>query len=280
MSRTVGIVVDSIAGLTREFVKKHNISVVPLKVIIGQKEYVDGEFDQDLVIQALHQKVQIRTSQPTPELFMQAYESQLLSYKEVICITISKNLSGTYNSANLAKTIINNEHVHIVDSESNVSGIAYLVERVLEFLEEGHSALEAIDFLEEEKDKGSIIFTVDNLQSLVQGGRLSRVQAIIGNILKIKPILRFKKGVLSVEHKVRSFQNVLLYIVNETKKLLEHGKVVVRIAYVDTTVHAKELEHLIYQLGEDVSVSIVGVISPVVSAHVGLGGLGVFLTSV
>jgi len=280
MSRTVGIVVDSIAGLSKEFVKKNNISVVPLNVMIGQKEYVDGEFDHDLVIQALHQRIQIKTSQPAPELFMQAYENQLLSYKEVICITISKNLSGTYNSANLAKTILDHNHIHIVDSETNINGIAYLVEKVLEFLDEGHNAEEALAYLEKEKDKGSLIFTVDNLQTLVQNGRLSKVQAFIGNMLKIKPILRFEKGVLEVEHKARSFANVLIYLVNETKKLLEHGKVVVRIAYVDTTTYAKELEHLIYQLGEDVSVSITGVISPVISAHVGLGGLGVYLTTV
>ncbi|MDX9692423.1 MAG: DegV family protein [Acholeplasmataceae bacterium] len=278
MSRTVGLVVDSTFGLTREFAKKNSISVVPLKVVIGQREYVDGEFDNDLVVQALHDKIQIKTSQPTPELFMQAYEGQLLNYKEVICLTISKSLSGTFNSANLAKTILEGKKVHVVDTESNINGAAYLLEILLDYLNEGHSAEEGIAFIEEQKDKGSLVFTVDNLQTLVQNGRLSRVQGIIGNILKIKPILRFRRGVLEVEHKVRSIQNALLYLVNETKKLLEHGKVIVRIAYVDTSVQAKELEHMIYQLGDHVKVKITGNISPDISAHVGLGGLGVYLT--
>ena len=280
MKRTVGVVVDSTFGLTREYVKKHQITVVPLKVIIGPKEYVDGEFDTDLVVKALHEKIQVKTSQPAPELFMQAYQSQLLNFDEVICLTISKNLSGTNNSATLAKTILENDHVHVIDTESNINGGGYLAEQLIQFLDKGHSAKEAIDFLEVEKDKGSLIFTVDNLQTLVQNGRLSRVQGFIGNILKIKPILRFKKGVLEVEHKVRSLQSVLNYLVDEVKKLLEHGKAVVRIAYVDNSATAKELEHMIFQLGDDVSVSITGVISPVVSAHVGLGGLGVYLTRV
>lgn len=280
MNRSVGLVVDSTFGISREFAKKHNISVVPLKVVIGDKEYVDGEFDNQKVIDALQNKVQVKTSQPAPELFMQAYESQFLTYKEVICLTISQNLSGTFNSANLAKTILDNPKVHIVDTESNINGAAYLLEVLLNYLNEGHSAEEGVQFVEEQKGKGSLIFTVNNLQTLVQNGRLSKVQAIIGNILKIKPILRFKRGVLDVEHKVRSFNNVLLYIVEETKKLMIEGKVVVRIAYVDTAVQAKELEHMIYQLGDDVSVSITGIISPVISAHVGLGGLGVYLTRV
>lgn len=280
MKRTIGVVVDSTFGLSREYVKKHQITVVPLKVIIGPKEYVDGEFDTDLVVKALHEKIQIKTSQPTPELFMQAYESQLLNYDEVICLTISKNLSGTHNSAVLAKTILENDKVHIIDTESNINGGGYLAEQLIKYLEEGHSAKEAIAYIEGEKDKGSLIFTVDNLQTLVQNGRLSRVQGFIGNILKIKPILRFRKGVLDVEHKVRSLPSVLNYLVDEVKKLMELGNVVVRIAYVDTRSTAKELEHMIFQLGEKVSVSITGVISPVVSAHVGLGGLGVYLTSV
>lgn len=280
MNRTVGLVVDSTFGITREFAKKNNISVVPLKVVIGDHEYVDGEFDNQKVVDALHEKIQVKTSQPTPELFMQAYESQLLNYKEVICLTISQNLSGTFNSANLAKTILDNQKVHIVDSESNINGAAYLLEVLLNYLNEGHTAQQGLDFIEEQKDKGSLIFTVNNLQTLVQNGRLGKVQAFIGNILKIKPILRFRRGVLEVEHKVRNFQNVLLYLVEETKKLMTQGKVVVRIAYVDTSVQAKELEHMIYQLGDDVSVSITGIISPVISAHVGLGGLGVYLTRV
>lgn len=280
MKRSVGIIVDSTFGMNKKYAKENHISIVPLKVLIEDKEYVDGEINPEVVVAALQQKKQVKTSQPTPELFLKAMNEQLTEFEDVIVMTISKNLSGTFNSANLAKTILENDHVHVVDTESNINGAAYLAEITLDFLNEGHTIREALAYLDDEKKKGSLIFTVNDLQTLVLNGRLSKVQAIIGNILKIKPILRFKQGVLDVEHKVRSFPNVILYIVNEVKKLLEQGKVIVRIAYVDTQVQAKELEHQIYQLGENVSVSITGVISPVISAHVGLGGLGIYLTSV
>ncbi|MDI6452149.1 DegV family protein [Peloplasma aerotolerans] len=277
MKRTVGLVVDSTFGLDSKYVKENNISVVALKVIIDGKEFIDGQLAPNQVVDALKSKKSIKTSQPSPEHFMQAYEKQLINYDEVICLTIAKSLSGTNNSANLGKTIMENNKIHVVDSETNINGGMYLTEKLIEFLDEGHNVQDALVYLEELKNKGSLIFTVDNLQTLVANGRLGRVQATIGNILKIKPILRFRKGVLDLEHKVRSSKNVMLYLVNEAKKLMDFGKVVVRIAYVDQSAQAKELQHEIFQLGENVDVKITGVISPVVSAHVGLGGLGIYL---
>lgn len=280
MLKKIGLIVDSTFGLEKNYVKEKDIKVASLKVLIDDREYIDGVVDPEIVVQALEHKKQVKTSQPTPEQFISAIEEQLKTYEDVIIMTLSKTLSGTFNSANLAKTILENPHVYVVDTGSTINGSAYLAEKVIEYIEENHSIEETLLFLEEEKKKGSLIFTVNNLQTLVTNGRLSAVSAFIGNILKIKPILRFREGVLDVEHKVRSMGNAMLYLINETKKLLEKGKVVVRIAYVDTSLQAKELEHQIFQLGDDVSVSLTGIISPVISAHVGLGGLGVYLTTV
>ena len=279
MQRKVGIVVDSTFGLDPKYVKDNQIIVVPLNVLIDNKEYIDGEIHPDVVVDALQNKKTVKTSQPAPELFLKAFEDQLKRYEDVICMTISKSLSGTINSANLAKTLVESEHVYVEDTESNINGAAYLAEKLIEYLDEGHSVQEGLRHLSELKEKGSLVFTVDNLQQLVTNGRLSRVQGFIGNILKIKPILRFSRGVLAVEAKVRSFNNVVLYLINETKKLMVFGKVVVRIAYVDRSTEAKILEHELFQLGENVTIKITGVISPVVSAHVGLGGLGIYITN-
>jgi len=276
--RKVGIVVDSTFGLTEQYIKENQINVVRLKVIIGNETYEDGNFDPEKVVEAFHNKISIKTSQPTPEQFIEAMNEQLQTYDEVICMTLSKTLSGTVNSASLAATIIENPKVHVIDSESTINGGAYLTEKLVEYLNEGHSAEEGLVYLEETKEKGSLIFTVNDLQTLHHNGRLGLISTFIGNILRIKPILRFRRGVLELEHKVRGVTKAMDYLVNETKKLLEFGKkVIVRIAYVDRSIEAKELEHDIYQLGDQVSVKITGVISPVVSAHVGLGGLGVYL---
>jgi DegV family protein with EDD domain len=279
MNRKVGLVVDSTFGLDQKFIKENQISVVPLKVIIDDKEYIDGEINPDLVVAALREGKHVKTSQPAPELFIKAYEEQLKTFSSVICLTISKTLSGTVNSATLGQTILDNKNIYVVDTETTINGGQYLSEKMIEFLNEGHQATEALTYLEELKDKGSLVFTIDNLQTLVKNGRIGKISAMIGNVLKIKPILRFRKGVLDLEHKVRSFKNVMLYLTDEVKKMLNYGNVVVYIAYVDRSVEAKELEHEIFQLGDHVTTKITGVISPVVSAHVGLGGLGIYLTN-
>jgi DegV family protein with EDD domain len=277
MKRKIGIVVDSTFGLSEKYIKDQKISVVPLKVIIDQKEYVDGTINPQVIVDALHQKLDVKTSQPAPDQFIEAYTEQLKTFESVICMTISKTLSGTINSARLAKDILGNDNIHVIDSESNIMGSAYLTEKLIDFIDEGNALKASLEYLEQMKNQGSIVFTVDNLQTLVKNGRLSKMQAMIGNILKIKPILRFRKGVLDLEHKVRSFKNVILYLVEESIKLKEFGKVIVRIGYVDQSIGAKELEHEIFQANPDVDIKIVGVISPVVSAHVGLGGLGIYL---
>lgn len=278
MKRMVGLIVDSTFGMDKAYAESENISIVPLKVLINQDEYVDGTFDPEIAIEAMREGHQIKTSQPSPEVFMEAFKHQLEMYEDVLCLTLSQNLSGTYNSASLAKTIFENSHVHVIDSETTISGGTYLAQKMIEFFEKGKSITEGLAYLEQLKEKGSLIFTVDNLQTLVRNGRLGKVSAFIGNILKVKPILRFRRGVLELEHKVRSHQNVLLYIVNEVKKMLENHSVEVIIDYVDQSISAKELQHAIHNLGDKVKVRLAGIVSPVISAHIGLGGLGVYLT--
>lgn len=279
MERKVGLIVDSTFGLTEAFVKENNITVVPLKVIIDGKEYVDGQMDPNLVVKAMQENKDVKTSQPSPELFMQAFEEQLKMYSDVLCLTLSKTLSGTINSANLGKTLADSEHTFVVDTGQTINGGAYITEKMIEYFNEGHDIHEGLIRLDELLKAGSLIFTVNDLNTLVKGGRLGHIQAFIGNILKIKPILRFRQGVLDLEHKVRNINNVFLYLVNEVKKLLERGKVIVRIAYVDRSTEAKLLEHELFQFGDQVDVKITGVISPVISAHIGLGGLGIYLAN-
>lgn len=279
MGRTVGLIVDSTFGVDKKYAKDNQITIIPLKILIESDEYVDGWFDPLIAITAMQQEKQIKTSQPSPEAFIEAFEEQLKMYDEVICMTLSQTLSGTINSASLAKTMFENPNIYVVDSETTISGGVYYSEKLIDYLNEGKTASEALEYLESLKAKGSLIFTVDNLQTLVRNGRLGKISAFIGNILKIKPILRFRRGVLDLEHKVRNRNNVIVYLVEEVKKMLLNGQVSVLINFVDLNDAAKQLEEEIRNLGTNVRVRLIGLVSPVISAHIGLGGLGVYLTN-
>ncbi len=125
-----------------------------------------------------------------------------------------------------------------------------------------------------------MLFTVDNLKTLVKNGRLSKIQGMIGNILKIKPILSFKQGVLEVAKKVRSKLGAIDYITSFVEDNCSSDlKTEVRIEYIDEDEGALTLKERIEKLGRNIKVTITGVISPVISAHVGLGALGVYLVN-
>ena len=84
MKRKIGLVVDSTLGLSKEYAAEQRITVVPFKVLIDDKEYIDGQIHPDVVVEALQQGKHVKTSQPTPELFMKAYEEQLKMFPQVI----------------------------------------------------------------------------------------------------------------------------------------------------------------------------------------------------
>src|SRR5690554_3533814 len=271
--RKIGFVVDSTFGY-----KGSEATVVPLNVFIDDKEYVDGEFDGSLVVEALEKDLKMSTSQPSPNAFLNAYEKELAKgYEHVICLTISSSLSGTFNSANLGKDILENDNVTIIDTKTVNLGSEYILEEAIKYANLGKSLEEVIEYVNELISKGSIIFSVDNLQTLVKSGRLGRISALIGSVLKIKPILRFKEGILNVEAKVRGLMGVFKYITNQVAELLTGEKVVVRITYVDNLGYAENLESMIKDLNGNVDLKITGQLNATVAAHIGLGGMGIYL---
>ena len=272
--RKVGFVIDS----TFTF-KTKDISVVPLKVIIDDAEHVEGQISNDLVVDALKNNRDLKTSQPTPNSYVEAYEHQLsLGYEHVICLTISSTLSGTINGANVAKDIVDNEKITVIDTQSASVGATAVLENALAYAETGKSVEEVIAYINESVKKGSVIFSVDNLSTLVKNGRLSKVSAFIGGLLRVKPILRFKEGVLTVESKARGILGVFKYITAQVAEMVEKNDVVVRITYVDNLAYAEEMEKSILDLNNDkIDVQVRGIVSTVMAAHIGLGGMGIYL---
>lgn len=278
----IGFVVDSTFTIDKAFAKKHDIHIVPLTVFIDGKAHLDGTITVDDLKQAFLNDSDFKTSQPTPEEYIKAYEKQLKTYDQVLVLTLAKNLSGTYNSATLAReTLEQPEKVTIVDTESTGAGGLYFMEQIAALREAGADMKALVDKAEAIKQAGLFFITVDDLKYLVKGGRISKTKAMIGNLLKKKPILKFKNGKLELEETVRSFIGVKTFIVEATKKLLDASKqnIKVYINFVDDEERAKTVKEALLELGERVSIRVVGTVSPVVSAHVGLGTLGIYIVT-
>lgn len=206
----IRIVTDSTADLPLELCKEYNIETVPLYITFGDKVYKENV---DISREEFYQKLKEyephglpKTSQPTPKDFIDKYNS--IKEDVIISIHISTKLSGTYESANLAKKSINKD-ITIIDSGMVSPGLGLLVLNAAKAVKAGWSKEQVIELINKLKPRITIYFTVENLRHLEKGGRIGRAQALLGGILNIIPILSFKEGIIVPIEKIRGSKKVL-----------------------------------------------------------------------
>ena len=211
----IRIVVDSSSDVTKEILKKYNIEMVPLVVNFEDGSYLDKvELATDEFFDKLSKADKLpTTSQASPAAFEKVFRKILDEGDEVLGIFIASELSGTYQSAVMAKDIIGDEdRIHLIDSKSACLGTFSLVLKAIELIEENKKIEEIVDTLEKVKDKVTLVAAIDTLKYLLKGGRLSKTQAIAGTLLNIKPIITVKSGQIAVLDKVRGNNNVLKWM--------------------------------------------------------------------
>lgn len=195
------IIVDSTADLVPQI--KERVYTVPLSVIFGDEEYVDGvTIDHKTFYEKLIESdVLPTTSQATPDAFMAEFEKAKAAGESAVVITLASAFSGTYQSAVIAAEEY--ENIYVVDSGSAAMGSGILVELALRLLEEGKSAEQIAGILEQEKKRILIVALVDTLEYLKRGGRVSKSVAFAGTVLNIKPVLAVENGQIRMLGKAR-----------------------------------------------------------------------------
>jgi len=201
----VRIITDSTSDISLDQAKKMGITIVPLKVIFGDKEYKEGiEITMDGFYEKLVAADKLpTTSQPSPDDFLGYFQQAKEAGDSVVVILIAGKLSGTLQSATIAKEMADYSEIYIVDSLNAITGLRLLVEHAVKLREQGMSASQISDTLEIIKDRIVLLAMVDTLEFLHKGGRLSKSSAIIGSLLKFKPILQLKDGAIGVVGKER-----------------------------------------------------------------------------
>lgn len=183
----IRFLVDSTSDLSKDY----GVYCVPLKVEIGGKEYRDGvDLDRDTFYKLLTTTETFpKTSQPSPQDYIDIFEEVKANNDTLICILLSSALSGTYQSAVLAKNIVEYDNIHIIDSLSTTYAVKIMVDKGRTMAEEGKSAKEIVEVLEELKHRIKIYASVDTLDYLAKGGRLNAAVAAVGNVARLKPII-------------------------------------------------------------------------------------------
>ena len=189
------IVVDSTADILPEYLDQ--IHTVPLTVSFGEEEYIDGvTIDHRTFYQKLIETdATPSTSQASPAAFAEQYDQAAAADEEVVVITISSKLSGTYQSAMIAAA--GHSSVYVVDSENASVGCGILVGLALRYLRDGMTASAIAEKLQEDKKKIVVIALLDTLEYLKRGGRISKAAAFAGGLLNIKPVISVRSSFLA-----------------------------------------------------------------------------------
>lgn len=215
----ITILTDTMCDVPREFVEKYNIKVLPLLVNFGEESFRDGiDITADEFFKKLETSQELpTTSQINPPQFESIFKEEIGKNNTIIGILGSSKLSGTYNSAIIAKNSIADDNIHIIDSEAVTLGAGLLVIKAARLAQEGRKAEEIVEEIEEAKKRLKQFFIVGNLKYLYKGGRISLSASVIGSILNIKPIITTVDGKLEMLEKTRGIKKAISMMMDMIK---------------------------------------------------------------
>jgi len=204
----VRIIIDSACDMPKKEAEELKLDFLPLKTIFGEEEFLDGiTITHDEFYARLENSAENpSTSQISPAEYEDVYEDVKKCGDTAVVITLSSKLSGTYQSANIARDGYE-DCIHIVDSENVTLGEQLLVRYACELRDLGFSAPEIVKALEKKKKDIRVAAVLDTLEYLQRGGRISKTVAVAGNLLSIKPVVAILDGEVSLVAKARGLKN-------------------------------------------------------------------------
>ena len=209
--RPVAIVADSTLDIPVALATELGITVVPLDVHIGDETFLDGvEISSAAFLARLATSPTLpRTSQPPPARFEDAFRAATAAGMDVLCVTVSAELSGTGNSARLAAEAFDPGRVRIVDSRSVSIGGGFIAIAAARAARESASLTELVALAESMPARTSLYAALDTLEYLQKGGRIGRASALLGSLLSIKPIVQVRDGEVQPVERVRTWRRAL-----------------------------------------------------------------------
>ncbi|QSX08045.1 DegV family protein [Alkalibacter rhizosphaerae] len=282
----IKIMADSTCDLSEDILQQYDISIAPLTVTMDGNTYRDRiDISADEFYSRMENlKDPPTTGMPSPATFVDMMKEAVdKGYTEILCICMSSGTSGSYQSAALAKDYFFEEfpdspiRIHVVDSKSMSHGSGWLIVKSARLREKGATFQELIDFNETYKTNVKHFLTVDDLDHLIRSGRLSGASAVIGKMLKLKPIMTMKDGKGSIVAKERGRKKVLSHYVKEFNRRNDDALTdFIIIGYTTDKSYADNLKTKLLEetsFEGDIYIMQMGV---AVGTHVGPGGLSMF----
>lgn len=274
----VQIIVDSTADFSAKEIEKRQITCIPMTVTFGNEQYTDGVdlTKEEFFVKLVNEKEFPKTSQPSPAKFAECFEKAKENGDEVVAILVSSTLSGTVQSAMIAKNMTEYDDVYIVDSNTVTLGIRLLVDRAVRMRDQGKSAAEIVERLEELKGRVRIYAGLDTLEYLQKGGRISKTAASLGRLAGIKPIVTIdEEGKVAVCGKQRGNKNVFRQIIKFVEAEMPDENYSVYFLYSADKKNCISFIQTLQKNGLDFGKIKTREIGPTVGSHIGPGAFGI-----
>ena len=278
---TVQIIADSACDLPLTYLNEHQVDVLPLKVLLNDKEY-DDLFDitYDQIYNEMRQGSVPKTAQASPFRMKEIFTKYAQEGKSAVYAAFSSGLSGTFQTAYSVRDEVKEDYpnadIEVIDTKCASLGYGLVVRKAIELSEQGKSKQEIVAEVENYSKQVKHLFTVENLEYLARGGRISKASAWIGGMLQVKPLLHVENGELVPLEKVRGkdrWKKRMIHWMQEIGGDWENQTVA--ISHGDTEETAEEMKALIQsELG--VHNFVIYPIGATIGAHAGPGTIAIF----
>ena len=210
----IKIITDSTLDLPSDIVKEKDIEVLPLLINFGEESYLDGvEINtKEMLDRIERENVLPTTAQVTPNRFEEVFKKYLDEGYKIVTLVLSSEMSGTYQSACIAKNMLDSDDI---DSRNVTSGLGVLVLKACEFRDNGDNIFEIEEKIKNIIPKVKSSLSFESLENLVRGGRLSKTAGAIGSVLGLRLILEVKDGQMAVKDKVRGSKKALKKVISD-----------------------------------------------------------------
>ena len=272
------IVLDSTADFPDAADRFPNWRVVPLYVNFGTDSFRDGV---DLTASQFYDRLRTApelptTSQPTPADFVACYE-QLGAYERILSLHIASKLSGTFQSAGTAASMLGDGRVRTIDTETASAAITMLGMAIQRRLERGTTDEEVDALVALFRRENGLLFTVDTLEFLARGGRIGRAAAFAGTLMHVKPILSIRDGEVLPVKRVRGNQKAMQEFVDALKsETRDEPGLRVGIAHADAPERGAQLVKMVRDLRPQAEIETETMLGAVIGTHSGPGCVGFF----
>lgn len=219
--KKIKIITDSTADLSQDLYDKYDIEVLPLLINFGDESYLDGvEISPEEVFRRIEEgNILPSTAQVTPIRFEEIYKKYLDEGYKIISIHMSSVMSGTYQSACIAKNSLETDDIVVIDSQKVTSALGLLVLKAAKLIEKGLTLEELEKEVNECRNKVQASIVFESLEYLVRGGRISKTAGIVGSMLGIKLILEIKDGLMAVKDKIRGSKKAIKRLISDLESV-------------------------------------------------------------